>query len=243
MPNLIYCEDKAEHINIFLKNFCGGKSTLYGYKVTVCRSSKELLKLAEALKPEIVLTDIDLNDGQTGIEAAEELLTVSPRTRIIYVTSYTDKFIQDVFLSRANVCGFLNKPIEKEYLKKMIEKAEQQAAEEHRLNLPTGRSTVTVYENDILYIESYKRTLTFHLANKKSIAVYGSLSDYIQRLSDRFILTHQSFAVNKIYVAGIKKKDIFLTDGTIIPVSRNKLKEVRGFFMTEAENEAEKEGE
>lgn len=125
MPNMIYCEDNSEHIEMFKKNFCGEDSVLWGYTVTVCRTSGELMSLVKRLRPDIVLTDIELNDGTTGIEAAEELLSLSPRTQIIYVTSYTDKFIQDVFLSRANVCGFLNKPIERSYFKKMVKKAEK----------------------------------------------------------------------------------------------------------------------
>lgn len=238
MPNMIYCEDNSEHIEMFKKNFCGEDSVLWGYTVTVCRTSGELMSLVKRLRPDIVLTDIELNDGTTGIEAAEELLSLSPRTQIIYVTSYTDKFIQDVFLSRANVCGFLNKPIERSYFKKMVKKAEKRAAKDRTVTLTSGRETFTVYERDIIYAESCKRRITFHFKGGRSCEVYGTLSEQLERLSDRFIMTHQSFIVNKIYVAGIRQNELFVTDGTVIPISRQRLKTVKALFIDEAEKAA-----
>lgn len=64
MRNIIYCEDKPEHIDLFIKDFCGEGSLLYDYNVTPCRTPEELIKLA-ANHPEIVLMDIDLNSEKT----------------------------------------------------------------------------------------------------------------------------------------------------------------------------------
>ncbi len=68
--------------------------------------------------------------------------------------------------------------------------------------------------------------------------MYGTLSEQLERLSNRFIMAHQSFIVNKIYVAGIRKNELFLTDGAVIPISRQRLKTVKSLFIDEAEKTA-----
>lgn len=240
MRNIIYCEDNREHIDLFIRDFCGEGSLLYycNYNVTACRTPEELLKLA-AKHPEIVLMDIDLNSEKNGIDMAEALYSISRSTQIIYVTAYTDKFIQDVFLRQANVCGFLNKPIQGSYLRKMINKAEKRAAENRTVSISSKNGFFTLPENDITYIESNKRRLTFHTCEKNKYEIYGSMSEYLERLSSSFVIAHQSFVVNKRYILGMKQKEIMLTDGTIIPISRSRLKDIRELLMNAAAAEAE----
>lgn len=237
MRNIIYCEDKPEHIDLFIRDFCGEGSLLYGYNVIPCTTPEELIKLA-ADRPEIVLMDIDLNNEKNGIDMAETLYSISRSTQIIYVTAYTDKFIQDVFLRQANVCGFLNKPIQGNYLRKMISKAEKRAAENRTVTISSQNGFFTLSETDITYIESYKRRLTFH-TNEKNYEIYGSMTEYLDRLSDSFVVTHQSFAVNKRYIMGMKQKKLVLADGKVIPISRSRLKEIKELLMNEAASETE----
>lgn len=232
MQNLIYCDDNTEHINMFIRDFCGEGSFLYNYNITPCHTPEELITLAKSC-PEIVLMDIDLNSEKNGIDMAETLYSISRNTQIIYVTAYTDKFIQDVFLRQANVCGILNKPIQGGYLRKMISKAEKQAAENRTVTLFSKKEIFTLPETDILYIESYKRHLTFHTC-EKNYEIYGSMYEYLERLSDSFIVAHQSFAVNKRYIMGMRQNELVLTDGTSIPISRAKRREIKELLMNEA---------
>ena len=51
-----------------------------------------------------VLLDIDFRTSDTGIDAAEALYALSPGTRIIYMTGYTDRFVQQIFL-RKSICA------------------------------------------------------------------------------------------------------------------------------------------
>ena len=241
MRNIIYCEDKSEHIDLFIRDFCGEDSLLCGYNVIPCTTPEELIKLAE-IRPEIVLMDIDLNNENNGIDMAETLYSISRSTQIIYVTAYTDKFIQDVFLRQANVCGFLNKPIQSNYLRKMILKAEKREAENRTVTLSSKNEIFTLSESDIIYIESNKRRLYFHTYEKK-YEIYGSISEYLGKLSNSFFVTHQSFAVNKRYVMGMKRKELVLTGGTVIPISRSRLKEIKELLMNDAAAETGGKGQ
>ena len=60
------------------------------------------------LKPEIVFTDIEM-PGMTGLEFAVKLKTLSPQTRVVFVTAYV-KYAYDAFKVRAH--GFILKPLE-----------------------------------------------------------------------------------------------------------------------------------
>ena len=232
MRNIVYCEDDLEHIKLFIEDFCGEGLILNDYNLIPCRTPEELIKLAES-RPEIVLMDIDLNSDKNGIDMAEMLYSVSRSTQIIYVTAYTDRFIQDVFLRQANVCGFLNKPIQSGYLRKMINKAEKRAAENRTITISSKNGKFNLPETDITYIESNKRRLTFHTP-QNNYEIYGSMSEYLDRLSDSFVVTHQFFAVNKRYIMGMKQNSLVLTDGTAVPISRAWLKTVRELLIGEA---------
>lgn len=237
MQNIIYCEDNLEHIQMFIENFCGEGAALHNYNLIPCHTPEELTELAES-RPEIVLMDIDLNSNKNGIDMAEALYSISQNTQIIYVTAYTDRFIQDVFLRQANVCGFLNKPIQGSYLRKMVAKAEKRAAENRTVTISSKKGTFTLFENDITYIESNKRRLTFH-TKEKVYEIYGSMSEYLVRLSDRFVVTHQSFAVNKSCIMGMRQKEIVLTDGTSVPISRANRKTVKELLINDLKTEAD----
>jgi len=60
------------------------------------------------LHPDIVFTDIEM-PGMTGLEFAVRMKTLSPATRIVFVTGYV-KYAYDAFQVRAQ--GFILKPLE-----------------------------------------------------------------------------------------------------------------------------------
>jgi CheY-like chemotaxis protein len=70
-----------------------------------------------------VLMDIDWDENRTGMDAAAELYKLSPETKIIYVTGRNDRYSQHIFLQRANLSGYLTKPVDTELLKANLQKA------------------------------------------------------------------------------------------------------------------------
>ena len=53
-------------------------------------SVAEAVREAARLMPEVILMDLRLPDG-TGVDACREILSSAPRTRILFVTSYSDE--------------------------------------------------------------------------------------------------------------------------------------------------------
>ena len=78
----------------------------------------EALRQCARLKPDIVLLDIRLPDGN-GVEAAEEILAVSPTSRVLFLTSFADEHtVEEASLSGAH--GYLLKDISSNALVRAI---------------------------------------------------------------------------------------------------------------------------
>lgn len=75
----------------------------------VASTGEEALRLFEELRPDVVLTDIDL-DGESGLDLAERLAVVadSARTSIILISTHAEQDYQDLIAASPAV-GFLPK--------------------------------------------------------------------------------------------------------------------------------------
>lgn len=86
-----------------------------GYRVTgIATSSAEAKEFFELDRPDLVLMDITLDDGEDGVELARMLCTQC-KVPIIYMSGNSD----DMTLSRASSTGavnFLRKPIDEDEL-------------------------------------------------------------------------------------------------------------------------------
>ncbi len=55
----------------------------------VGHSGQEAIEIYDALRPNVLLMDIRM-EGKTGLEAAEEILEVHPKARILFLTTFAD---------------------------------------------------------------------------------------------------------------------------------------------------------
>lgn len=90
-----------------------------GMKVVGQASKKdEALRQCTRLKPDIVLLDIRLPDGN-GVDAAGDILAASPTTRVLFLTSFADEHtVEEASLSGAH--GYLLKDIASQALVRAI---------------------------------------------------------------------------------------------------------------------------
>jgi DNA-binding NarL/FixJ family response regulator len=73
----------------------------------MAENGRELLRMAEELKPDVVLVDISM-PLLNGIDATKQLLKVTPQTKVIFVTMHSDSdYVAEAF--RAGAAGYLLK--------------------------------------------------------------------------------------------------------------------------------------
>ena len=77
--------------------------------LAVATTSAEALRLTEALRPDVALVDIELDD-EDGIELAEELAARMPSTQVVLISAYERDDLSDLIADSPAV-GFLPKPV------------------------------------------------------------------------------------------------------------------------------------
>ncbi len=106
MPRILIIEDNEQ--NLYLETFILEK---HGHEVRAARDGAEGIKLAEAIRPELILLDIQL-PVMDGYAVAGELRRnpALTRTPIVAVTSYAMAGDRDRALA-AGCDGYIEKPI------------------------------------------------------------------------------------------------------------------------------------
>lgn len=85
--------------------------------------------------------------------------------------------------------------------------------------------------NQIQFVEAQGKSCLVH-ANNNSTEIRIKLMEVEEQLSEyEFIKPHRSYLVNYKYISSIKKGDIELTNGEIIPISRNRIEDVKREFI------------
>lgn len=131
---LLYVEDDAdvrEHIVEFLKRYF---KTIYE-----CDSAEEGLKLYGKYDPDIMLLDINLGGGMSGVDLATKVRNNDKQTRMVISTAYTNKefMLQAIELE---LTRYLVKPLTNEDLVKAFEKCWSELEERNSIDLGNGYS-------------------------------------------------------------------------------------------------------
>lgn len=157
-------------------------------------------------------------------------------SQIVYVSS-KEQYAMQLFQIRP--MDFLLKPLDVNKLKAAVDKmlylqniskktfTYSFGAREHRLEL-----------GKILYFESAGRKVKIVCNNGNTYYYNGRISDVYEKLkSSEFFSPHKSFVVNYHAVEQWSRKALVVVNGDNIPVSRNKVEEIRELQLNYEKNE------
>lgn len=181
----------------------------------------------------ILLMDIDFNSEKNGIDYTTAIYRINPQIRIIYVTGYTERFVQHIFLRESGLVGFLTKPVQKDILAALLSKAMHQLDTEKQALLCTlgkGR-TEAIPCSSILYIENIAHNAFIH-TNTESYSVYEPLSSVCKRLPSNFYQCHKSYVVNMDKIRRIENQQIILTNQAVVPISRSHISKTKDTYFS-----------
>lgn len=192
--------------------------------------SKLLELIEKKIFPDIVFMDIDWKDNRDGVQLSKILFEKSPKTQIIYVTGYNDRFSQQIFLEDSNLCGYLVKPVQEELLDILLSRADEKKKTEKLIFSQRGVTQAISYE-DICYLESSGHHTIIHTV-AEVIQVYDKLETFKGKLSKSFAQCHKSFVVNMDYISYIDKNHVELQGIAKISISKGKYKEFRERYFS-----------
>lgn len=93
----------------------------YGYKVITAENAAAGIELFKKERPSIVFTDIKM-PGMDGLDALRMLKSIDPAVQVIVMTGHGDQDLMKQAME-LKATAFLNKPIARSALEKVLKKA------------------------------------------------------------------------------------------------------------------------
>lgn len=190
-------------------------------------------------QPEVVLLDIQMNDG-TGFDLLDHLPT---QTFSLVFTTAHDEFAVKAF--RYHAVDYLLKPIDYEQLEEALHKVQEKNSpllssqlsalldsikvkRLEKLALPSHEGITYIRLDEIAYLQSEGNYTTFFLKERSKVMVVKPMQDYDEILpKDQFFRIHQSYMVQASEVRRFLKEEseVILLSGDRLPVARRRRQE------------------
>jgi DNA-binding LytR/AlgR family response regulator len=189
----------------------------------------------ENRKPDMVLTDINLEKDKSGIDLGE-VLHSKYRIPFIYITSHSSAEILDKAKhTRPN--AYIVKPFKSEDLVVAIELALfnsfDKPVEETghaELMIKDGRAIVRLSCSSIVWLEADGNYTTIYLRENKRRVTRTSLTELTEQLpADQFIRIHKSYLVNKNFIRELRSGSLIM-EGHELPIGRTYQQHITDIF-------------
>lgn len=197
-------------------------------EIKVFDSAKALLFAFREKMADAVFLDIDMPQ-MSGFEAAEALQGIKEDIPIVFVTGYDDKVYQSYeyqpfwFIRKSHIDDV--GAILPRLLKKLDAMAEQKR---QTVNLKTENSVIEVDIGSLLYIEGMKNNIIIHDRVSGDKTVRCKMGSAEKQLSSHGAARIQrGILVNLRCISKITSREVILTDGTHLGLSRLKAEAVK----------------
>lgn len=188
--------------------------------------SGNLLLNHHVSKPfDVVFLDIDMPKID-GFTVAQALRDLNDSCYIIFVTAHSELVYDSFNFHPLNFITKSDLPLLKNRLHEVVEQIMVQIKQNKQIKISnTEFGQVSVYIKDILYIESNKHYVIYHLAgNKEPVQVRDNISELEKQMVPYdFFRVHRKYLINLRHVFNIDKHNdlVMFKQGFSLPMSRN----------------------
>lgn len=179
---------------------------------------------------DLIFLDIELGGKINGVEVGRIIRGEMDDyiTQIVYISSKNN---YDRQLFDVQPLHFLQKPIDVLKIENDIKLAIKISGKENRFfEFKNLRNITKVPYKDILYFESRGREIIL-VSCKTQYIFYNNIHSLSKILPDFFIYPHRSYLVNYELITCFKFEELVMSNGDVIPISRNKRKEIRNLQL------------
>jgi two-component system, LytTR family, response regulator len=211
--------------------------------IATCKNNSEAKLAIEELKPDLVLSDIELKH-ESVFTMLQQLNIID--FEIIFISGYDKYAIQAIKFSALD---YLLKPFSKKELADAIEHYEQKQHKKQsmqqfdalfhnlkniqkdlkKIALPTANGLTVFTLNEIVYCQAEINYTYFFLVTKNKILGTKTLKEYEELLDDYdFIRVHKSYLINLHHVKNYSRGEggtVTMSNGDVVEVSRRKKEE------------------
>ena len=179
---------------------------------------------------DLIFLDIELGGKINGVEVGRIIRGEMDDyiTQIVYISSKNN---YDRQLFDVQPLHFLQKPIDVIKIENDIKLAIKISRKENKFfELKKLRNIIKVPYKDILYFESRGREIIL-VSCKTQYIFCNNINSLSKMLPDFFIYPHRSYLVNYELITCFKFEELVMSNGDVIPISRNKRKEIRNLQL------------
>lgn len=231
--NVFLCDDQAE----FMENFANDLNLYFHSKNIPFRLflfTRGLDLLLSNVKPDLIFLDIKMGE-ESGLSIAQKIRETDSQSKIIFLTAYKQYVFQAFDVDAAH---YLIKPVSQKKLDSVLNHVIGQLSsiKEPPLILTTGRRTICLPCSFLMYLEVNNKTVTLHTQSGLE-EFSGKLEIIEKKLPMQFFRCHRSYIVNMDFVSRLDKLDLYLSDGTSIPVSKRRYQDFSRAFLKHIQKE------
>lgn len=174
-----------------------------------------LFRFDEDKNIQILLLDIEMG-RMNGVALAKAVRQQSEDMQIIFITGYSEYISEGYDVAALH---YLMKPVNRDKLFEVLDRAAVKLKENERfLTLEHAGESARIPFRDIRYLEVRQNYVT--VAAKSTYTVKKPLREIEETLDCRFFRIGRSHIVNLLYIQKITKTDVYLFDGTALPLPR-----------------------
>lgn len=174
-----------------------------------------LFRYTEEKNFDILLLDIEMGP-MDGVSLAKRLRSENETLQIVFITGYSDYISEGYEVSALH---YLMKPVHEEKLFSVLDRAAEKLRKNERtIHLEMSDETIRIPCYQIRYVDVQANYVTVH--GNKNYTVKKTLGEIESMLDDRFYRVGRSAIVNLTCISRVTKKEVYLTDGTMIPLPR-----------------------
>lgn len=225
MIRIALCDDNTFFLKKMLKLLQQEfEKHTHDYEICDYTSGNLLLIHHKEIPFDVIFLDIDMPQ-MTGFELAKQLQEISENCYIVFITSHSELVYDSFYFQPLN---FITKGDEQWLLNKLTTVMHQlfQKMKSDKILILEDKNSgrISTYLKDVLYIESNKHYVIYHIENKRSVQIRESINRLEDELSDfDFVRIHKKYLVNLRHVYNIDKinDSVIFKQNLQLPMSRN----------------------
>lgn len=220
MLRIAICDDNPEFLTQISNMITLWKTDI---PHTICKTFSDADTLIQSHRStpfDIIILDV-LMPMLNGIDAATEIRNFDKKTKIIFLTSSSEYAVESYSVKAYN---YLLKPIcESALFSCLSELAAELSQNAHTITIKGLYAMHKIALDEIMYVEAQNKHIVFTLSNGTTLETTEPLHTYqdVLTLDDGFFRCHRSYIVNIYHIDTYTLKEIKISSGYSIPISRN----------------------
>lgn len=190
--------------------------------VGLCENIQQAGEVIRSDRPDLLFLDVNMPEG-TGFELFDQVNLDS--VMVVFVTAHEEHALKAF---QVNAFDYLTKPLKRDNLKRVVEKAEKALSgngngNNKKINIKVSTSNHLLAPSDVVCLESDGNYTTVVLENGERLLI----SKAIKKLQEShfhdfpFLRVHQSFIINLNHVSEYDNSGLTLSNGQKVSVSRS----------------------